>query len=534
MSSLTGTGALVRLMLGRDRWLLAIWVLLLGLYPLLMVLAQESVNPTAADRLDYVAAIDINAGFLMLYGPVFSASVGALGIWAAGDAMWLVGLASLLTVIRYTRAEEETGRRELLGATVVGRQAGLAAALVVALGANLALALVATLALVGHGLPPGGSIAFGLSLGAVGWTFAAVAAVAAQLTESASSARDIAVAGLGAAWLLRAAGDAGGASGAVSWLSWLSPIGWARRVQPFAGERWWILVLDALVVGVLVAVAASLAARRDVGAGALRPRLGPAAAAATLRSPLALAWRIHRRRLLTWTLGLALVSSVLSASAESASDLFRTNPQVGRMFELVGAGSGPSDILLSAIMGMFALLAAAYAVQTALRLRSEEAGSRLEPLLVTSVSRLRWGASHLVFVLLGSAVVLAAAGLAAGLVYGLSLGDVGGQLPRMLAAAMVQLPAVWILAGVTVALFGWLPRLAWVGWAVLAAFGLLWTVAMSLQLSQWLLNLSPFNHVPKLPGGQMTATPLIVLVAGAATLVVAGLVGFRRRDVESV
>lgn len=45
-------------------------------------------------------------------------------------------------------------------------------------------------------------------------------------------------------------------------------------------------------------------------------------------------------------------------------------------------------------------------------------------------------------------------------------------------------------------------------------------------------DLSPFNHVPKLPGGEVTATPLVWLVAGAATLVAVGLAGFRRRDIE--
>jgi ABC-2 type transport system permease protein len=532
MSALAGTGVLVRLILRRDRWLLAVWILLLGLFPLLMVLAQESVSPAAADRLSYVAAIESNSGFLMLYGPAYGASVGALGIWAAGDALWLVGLASLLTVIRHTRAEEAAGRRELLGATVVGRQAGLAAALIVVLVANLALALAAALALLGWGLPAGGSIALGLSLAAVGCIFAALAAVAAQLTESAAAARGLAVAGLGAAWLLRAAGDAGGADGATSWLSWLSPIGWARRIRPFADESWWILALFVGVVVVLAAVAAALAARRDVGAGALRPRLGPAAASPGLRSPLALAWRLHRGRMLAWATGLVLLSGVLSASAKSAADLFRTNPQVGQMFELVGDGSGPSDVFLSAIMGMFGLLAGAYAVQAMLRLRSEEAASLAEPLLAASVGRLRWAASHLAFALLGPAVALAAAGVAGGLVYGLMVGDVGGELPRVLAGAMVQLPAVWILAGVTVALFGLRPRLAWGGWVALGAFVLLWTVSMSVQLSQALLDLSPFNRVPTLPGGEVSVTPLLWLAAIAAAFVAVGLVGFRRRDVE--
>lgn len=142
-------------------------------------------------------------------------------------------------------------------------------------------------------------------------------------------------------------------------------------------------------------------------------------------------------------------------------------------------------------------------------------------------------AGHLAFSLLGPAVTLAAAGLTGGLVYGLSAGDVGRELPRVLAGAMVQLPAVWVLAGLTVALFGLLPRFAWAGWVALAVFLLLWMVQMSVPLSQWLLDLSPFFHIPTIPGGEMTATPLISLVAITAVLAVAGLVEFRRRDIAS-
>jgi ABC-2 type transport system permease protein len=182
-------------------------------------------------------------------------------------------------------------------------------------------------------------------------------------------------------------------------------------------------------------------------------------------------------------------------------------------------------------MGMFGLLVAAYAVQATLRLRSEETESRVELLLATSVGRLRWATSHLVFALLGPAVALAAAGLAGGLVYGLSVGDVGRELPRVLAGALVLLPAVWVIVGITAVLFGLRPRLAWAGWIPLGAFVLLWTVAMSVQLSESLLDLSPFNLVPQLPGGEMAATPMLWLVALLAALLAAGAVGFRRRDI---
>jgi len=54
-----------------------------------------------------------------------------------------------------------------------------------------------------------------------------------------------------------------------------------------------------------------------------------------------------------------------------------------------------------------------------------------------------------------------------------------------------------------------------------------------LRLSRWLLDLSPFAHLPKLPAAGFTATPLAWLLATAAVLAAAGLAGFRRRDLAS-
>lgn len=169
-------------------------------------------------------------------------------------------------------------------------------------------------------------------------------------------------------------------------------------------------------------------------------------------------------------------------------------------------------------------------MQAALRLRVEETGQRAEPVLATAVGRVRWAGSHLVFAVLGPALALAAAGTAAGLVHGLRVGDVGGQLPRVLSGALVQLPAVWVLAGVAVALFGLAPRLTVLAWAALAACLVLGQLGEILQLKQLVMDLSPFTHLPRLPGGEVVALPLLWLVALAAALTAAGLAAFRRRD----
>jgi ABC-2 type transport system permease protein len=52
-----------------------------------------------------------------------------------------------------------------------------------------------------------------------------------------------------------------------------------------------------------------------------------------------------------------------------------------------------------------------------------------------------------------------------------------------------------------------------------------------LQLPQPVLDASPFPHVPKLPGAEFTATPLLWLTGVAVVVLAAGLSGFRRRDI---
>jgi ABC-2 type transport system permease protein len=153
--------------------------------------------------------------------------------------------------------------------------------------------------------------------------------------------------------------------------------------------------------------------------------------------------------------------------------------------------------------------------------------------LSTAVGRVRWLGSHLFFALLGPAATLTAAGVAIGLTHGLNVRDVGGELPRLLAGTVVQLPAVWILSAITVLLFGVLPRLTGLAWAALAACLLFGMVGSAMGLSQWVLDISPFTHLPHLPGGHVTALPLILLCAIAITLTMAGVTGFRRRDVPA-
>jgi ABC-2 type transport system permease protein len=526
VNSLTGTRALVRLALRLDRVRLTVWVLGLAVMPMVTAANYVKLYPTQAD-LDAVSGVLANPSLVALSGPLFAKSIGALTVWKIGVTEFiLVALMSLLTVVRHTRTEEESGRLELVGATVVGRYAPLTAALVVAGLANVAIAVLAALGLTATGLAAAGSVAFGLATALVGILFTGVAATAAQLTQSARAAAGIASAVLGGAYLLRAVGDSGPTA-----LTWLSPIGWGLHLRPYAGERWWISGLFVGFAVLFTVVGYALVARRDVGASLLPERLGPAGASRSLSSPFALAWRLHRGLLIGWVIALALTGAVLGGAASSIGDLQSPSQGITDILTRMGGRKGLTDAFLAAVFGIIGMVAAAYTIQATLRLRQEESSGRAEALLATPVGRLRWAASHLVFALFGTALLLAVAGVTGGLSYGAQVHDIGGQVGRVFGAALVQVPAAWVLAGLGVALIGLAPRLTALTWAALILSVLLVELGALFGLNQLLIDATPFAHVPKLPGSAFTMTPVLWLTAVAVALGTAGLVGLRRRDI---
>jgi ABC-2 type transport system permease protein len=529
---MTGTWALLRLIARRDRVVMPLWVIVIAVVPISYVATIDGLFPTAAEKAQYATTSGTNAGFVALYGQLFGSSLGELVAWRAGFIPVVVGLVAILTVIRHTRTEEEAGRHELIGSTVVGRHAGLAAALIATCTASLVMGLILTAGMVGQDLPAAGSFAFGMELAATGWVFAGIAAIAAQLTAGAGTARGIGITVLGVAYVLRVVGNVSGmTAGPLTWVTGLSPIGWVQAIRPYGDDRSWLALVVLAAAVVLVAVAVFLSGRRDVGAGLLPPRPGPAVGA--LGSPLALAWRLHRGLLAAWAGGFVALGVVMGYLAEGVGDLVGDNKVMADAFRRIGGASGLIDSYLASVAGLFGLIAGAYGIQAMLRARAEETGGRTEPVLGTATGRLRWLGSHLFFSLLGPAVVLLASGLAMGVTHGLNIGDVGGELPKLLAGTLVQLPAVWILSSVAVLLFGLLPRITAVAWAALAICLLVSLVGQAAGLDQWVLDISPFTHLPKLPGGHVTALPLVVLTAVAAVVTVAGLTGFRRRDVPA-
>jgi len=531
MNDFAGTSTLVRLALRRDRVIVPVWILVFVGMAASSAQASISLYPEVQDRVSAAETSNSSPALVSLYGRIFDpTSLGEVSLFKLTSfGALLVGLLAALLVVRHTRTEEETGRLELLSAGVLGRYAALTSALIVSVSTVLVLGLLTALSLIGVGLPASGSFAFGLTWAAAGLAFAAVAAVAAQVTEGARTANGLIAVALGVSYVLRALGDSASEGGA-RWISWLSPIGWAQQIRPYAGDRFLVVLAPLALMVVLVSAAFALIRRRDVGAGLIRPRPGPATAAPSLRSPLALAWRLHRGSLYGWGFGFLLLGFVVGNIASDV-DGFVSSQSAKDLVEKLGGVSGLTDSFLSAEMGILGLLASAYGIQAALRLRSEETALRAEPLLATGVTRARWLGSHVAMALFGTGVLIMLGGLGSGISSGASLDNMGSQVPRMLAAAAIQLPAIWLVTALVVLLFGLAPKLITAAWGLFVAFVLLGQFGPIFDLPQGLMDISPYAHTPRLPGGDFTAAPVIWLTAIAAALALTGLTTFRRRDI---
>ena len=125
------------------------------------------------------------------------------------------------------------------------------------------------------------------------------------------------------------------------------------------------------------------------------------------------------------------------------------------------------------------------------------------------------------------------------LVLGLSLGladastgGVAGGVGRALPATAVRIPAIWVCVGVATTALGWVPRwTAAIGWGALALFLVVGEFGGLLGLPGWVIDLTPFTHVPRMPVEPFSWAPTLWLLLVAAALLAAGVVGYRRRDV---
>jgi ABC-2 type transport system permease protein len=528
MSTLAGTGRLWRLAARADRLRVAVW--LVGVVALVVVSAVSVVGlyGTPAELAGYVALVGDNATMKAVNGPglgLASPTVGAVFtnetlVWAALS----VAVMSVLLTVRHTRGEEDDERVELLRARMVGRHAPLAATVLHVGSVNVVVAVGCVVGVVAVGLPVVGSAAFSLAMVGTGLAATGAALVAAQVMGTSRGATGLSLAVVGAWYALRAAGDVSG-----SWPSWVSPLGWAHRVRPYAGERWWVLALHLALAATLAVGAVAVFDRRDLGSGLLAQRAGRARGPRSLRGPAGLAWRLQRGQVLAWSVGLAVLGAVYGSVGRDVERMFADNPDLERFIALQG-GASVVDSYVSYTLLLGAMMAGGFAIAAVLRLRTEEAAGRAELVLSAPVARWRWMGAFLAVSIAGSAVVLLASGLGTGAGLAASMGR-SSELARSAGASLSLLPAVAVLAVVAALVVAALPRFAALAWGPLVFVVLVGLFADVFELPAWVRSLSPMEHVSGPPATGPHVVAMVVLAASALAGSVLAMAGLGRRDV---
>ena len=269
---------------------------------------------------------------------------------------------------------------------------------------------------------------------------------------------------LGLFFLIRAVGDMGN-----GWMSWLSPIGVAQAIRPFADERWWVLLPLAAIAVTLVVAAFVLMGRRDLGAGLMSQRPGPAEANERLRTPFALAVRLQQISMIGWLVGIAIVGFFFGLVSDQANAL-ADNDTIAELFAQAGEGT-IVESFLATMCSCWRSRSPGFTVSSVLRLRTEE---------------LAWprraGAGHpgrpatlarqpLAAALIGSFVMMVVGGLTIGLGYLAETGD-GSEILPLLVASLALFVALAVLAAFTVALVGLDVRWSVAAWgSVVLALG---------------------------------------------------------------
>lgn len=525
-----GVGPLTRFALRRDRVRLPLWALLLVVLVVGVAASWDRIYPDAGDRLQLLAIVSANPALSALLGPLHDPlSTGSLTEWRiTSGVLFVLGMVFSTTITRHVRAEEQSGRAEMLMAAPFARLAPLLAAVLVTLITAVVFVAGAVVLLWPLGIPVTGSLLFASALASCALVFAAISAIANQVFRSARAITGAAGGALLVFWIISALGNI-----QDSWLVWLSPFGWAQRVDAYGAGHWWVVGLALAVAALGMLVAVRLQARRDLAGGLIPQRPGAASASDRLRGAHSLAWRLESGTVIGWVVGFAFAALFVGFSRDALIGFANSSPQLARIIEALG-GTGPIlEVFVAFYIGAAGVATGFLAVAMVLRLRAEEDAGHAEVVLATRTGRTAWASAYYVLALIGSLLVLMVLGVILGLLFGLPAGEGLGQVGPVTGAAVSWLAPALFMAGLTLALVGLLPKYATAAWIVMTAFAVVTELGTVFGLPSWALNLSPFSHLAKAPAQAVAAAPLVWLTAGGVLLAVAGFIGIRTRDVRS-
>jgi ABC-2 type transport system permease protein len=453
----------------------------------------------------------------------------------------IVSLWSILALSATLAAEARRGSLEFVAATAVTRRRiALEKLLAHVAGLTIAsLVVFLSLAVVGrtvHGLPGDeipmqAAVGYALWLGLLSLASGALAFALAPFVGRGSAA-GVAGAVMFGGFIFNGYQAAIPAIAPLANLSWF---GWTSNHIPLAGVYDWVSLLPvALVAIVLLVVGVEAFARRDIGATSPIPTPGLPRTLLGLRGPTGRAIGQNLPSALAWGIGIGLFGVAIAGSGRSFVEQLSNSPDFVQLLNSVFPGFDISSVggFLQLLYVEFGLILAGLAASMLVAVwASDETSGRLEFLLATPLSRVRWLTSGWAAILVGVAVftVIQAFGIAVGAMIA------GGDIATPVEGSLVLGLYAAALAGIGVAIGGVFGT-GYAAPAVAVITIVTWFVGVigpALGLPDAFGELALTSHYGFTMLGQWDVVGIVASVMIAMGGVAIGAWGFKRRDLRS-
>jgi ABC-2 type transport system permease protein len=479
-----------------------------------------------------------------IYGNPFPINIETLGGsigWKNAASMGLIAaLWSVLALSGTLAGEIRRGSLEFVATTPLGMRrialekvaAHLTGMAILVLVTGLSSIVAGSLgALPGDEIPPAAAFGFAIWLGVV-----ALAAGSIAFALSPFLGRGAAAAIAGAITLLgyfangyQAAAPTFAPFANLTW--W----GWTVHHQPLGGEADWPSLLPAIALAaVLLAVGVVAYSRRDLGKTARVPWPATPASLLGLSGPLARSFGERLPLAFWWGIGIGLMGLVFGAAARSFSEtLSQLSAETLAIFEAIfptiDLMSGAGAFLQLAFI-TFGFILGGFAASTLVKgWASDETEGRLELLLATPMSRVRWALEG------GLGLYLAIGVLTLMIMAGIAIGSLvsGGDIATPVSGTIVIGLYAVALAGIGLAVGGLVSTsfaAEVVALIVIVSF-LVDIVVPAMQLPDWIRQLALSAHLgqPMVGIWDWAGMGACVVIAAAGLLL--GAWGISRRDV---
>ena len=555
---------LTRFMLRRERITSTVWIVML-------LLVVAGLVPGMYSALDHYALMELigvldNPAMAFMAGPAYAASHPTFGAIYT-NLMFIftaltVGIMNIFLVVRHTRADEEKGRYEVVRSLPLGRLANINAAMITALIVNgiLAATMGAAMYLGGTAgntyMCMAGSILWGVGLGVTGLVFAALAAFFSQLSAITRSVMAYSMVTLIFLYMVRSIGDM---NPDLEWVALVSPLGLVLRTQIYIQNNWWPIWI---MLGTALAVTATayyLNSLRDIDQGMIPAKPGKAYGGLLLHSAPGLTFRLQRFVVIMVVLGMFTLGATYGAvladieSFVASNEMYQTlilapvmdisileglpvEEAISLMNQVLSAaGFTVAEMFSGFINGMMALMGLAALIVFTLKAKSEEKDIRAELVLAASVSRNKYLIGFVAIAAVSAVLMQGAIALGLYSVASATLPNPDAlSLGFVLRSALVYVPALWIMVGLTVLLLGVWPKGTGIVWGYFG-FSFFMDLLGGIGIfPEWLAKTTPFGFVPQLPMDEINFVTLGIMTAIAVGFTVLGFFFYNRRDINAV